>query len=153
MDITSTERHDDLVVAGPYIRTSFDRAANDIGAFWERFISDGFIAKLGVNDTIYAVYTEYEGDFRGAYTMVLGTRVADNSPLAAGMKRVTIPHGRFARLPFAGDPKSVVSSAWGFVNGAWDRKNERRYSVDFETYSLSSFRDGYVEGEIWIGMR
>jgi predicted transcriptional regulator YdeE len=115
------EQAEDLIIAGPEIRTDPARAAADIPALWERFLRD---APQG--GPIYAVYTDYESDHRGAYTMVLG-RVG-----AEGARRVVIPRGRYARFTVTGDPAQVVWRAWRFINSEWP--GQRRYAADYERY-------------------
>jgi predicted transcriptional regulator YdeE len=128
------EQAEDLVIVGPQIRTDPARAAGDIPALWQRFLRD---APHG--GPIYAVYTDYESDHRGAYTMVLGREDG------AGERRIVIPAGPYARFTVQGDPAQVVWQAWRFINGDWPGRTERRYAADYE-------RHGGAAIEIAVGL-
>lgn len=156
MELEHFDASDAFFVAGPSIRTSFERAGEDIGAFWGRCMGEAFLKRLpyiGVGDVMYAVYCDYESDYRGAYTMVLGVPVDAQTKLLEHSHRVEIPRGRYARLAFSGEPKTVVWGAWKHVNEVWNRRGQRRYAADFERYSLAAFREKHVEGEVVVGLR
>jgi predicted transcriptional regulator YdeE len=155
MDVTYCDVNEAMAVEGPELRTSFDTAAEDIGPFWGRFMAQGWLDRLPHSDpgALYAVYCDYASDFRGAYTMILGMRAHPAEPITPGARRVPIPSGRFAKVAFAGDPRSVVWEAWRFVNERWDRNEERRYAADYEQYSLAAMTPRYAEGEIFVGLR
>ena len=56
-----------MKMIGITVRTSNAAGASgtDIPELWNRFISEGMLTKVTnrINDTIYCVYTEYEGDY------------------------------------------------------------------------------------------
>lgn len=141
----------DLTILGLALRTRPEDAAQDIPALWQRFFAEGVPGKLpALGAEVYALYCDYEGDHRGAYTLVLGVAVAPDAELPAGMRRVRIPAGRFARFAVSGDPAQVVWQAWSHINGAWANQGERRYTVDFERYT--KLAPGDVTAEICVGL-
>lgn len=119
----------DLVVIGLSTRTSPARAVEDIPALWQRFLGGGPPA-----GDIYAVYCDYAADFRGEYTLVLGTLAEPSAPVPADRRRVRIPRGAYAAFQRRGDPQQVVWQTWMHVNGEWRDRERRRYIADFERY-------------------
>ncbi len=141
----------DLTIVGLAIRTRPEAASADIPALWQRFFAEGIAARLPATGAeVYALYCDYEGDHRGAYTMVLGVAVDAAAKLPDGLRRVRVPAGAFARFSLSGDPAQVVWRAWAHVNGDWADKAERRYVVDFERYTRIT--PGDVDAEICVGL-
>jgi predicted transcriptional regulator YdeE len=154
-----TETHfdapNDLVIFGTALRTSAKTAAEDIPAFWQRFMRDGLAARLprrSDDDGVYAVYCDYESDHGGAYTMVLGVAVDAGAEVPAGVRRVRVPKGRYARFRAEGDPAQVVWQTWAHVNEQWIGRRERRYIADFERYDPRAMGSGSVRAEIVVGL-
>ncbi len=142
-------------VIGPSVRTSARTAGDDIPRFWQRFMGE-FLPRLprrADDKALYAVYCEYESDFQGEYTMVLGVAGVDNATLPPDVRRVRIVPGRYERFVAEGDPAQVVWQAWTHINGAWERRGERRYLTDFERYAPESMAGGTVKVEILVGLR
>lgn len=148
MKIEHTVRDQDLVIIGLAQRTSLATAAQDIPAFWQRFLADEAQAlRRAEGQAIYAVYTDYESDDRGPYTMVLGVAVEPQAPVPAGMRRVRLPHGRYARLVVAGDPREQIGPAWQHINGAWEGRRARRFIADYERHAA-----GLSGAEVAVGI-
>lgn len=148
-----------LAILGPALRTSPERAAQDIPGFWQKFLSEGWLERLPRRQddaAVYAVYCEYERDHTGPYTMILGVAVNnDEASAPAGARRVQIPTGRYARFGAKGDPAQVIWRAWQHINSDWMERNQRRYAADYERYPLSalaSMATGSVEADIVVGM-
>lgn len=136
----------DLVIMGIAVRTDPTRAATDLPALWQRFS-----AEHG-EGPVYAVYCDYESDHAGPYTLVLGRELAVDKTVPTGKRRVRIPAGQYARFKAAGDPKQVIGKTWQHINGAWEKKHQRRYIADFERYVGAPKADGSIEAEILVGL-
>ena len=145
------KQDEELVIIGPALRTSTEQAARDIPAFWQRFMQESLPVLKGARD-VYAVYCDYESDYLGPYTMLLGVQVDAKASVPEGMSKVVIPRGNYARFMAQGDPAQVIWRTWAHVNGAWERRGERRYSADFERYALASMGQGPVEAEVLVGL-
>ena len=144
-----------IIVIGPSLRTSPRTAATDIPAFWQRFMGE-FLPRLprrADDKALYTVYHEYESDFQGEYTMVLGVAGVDNATLPPDVRRVRIVPGKYQRFVAEGDPAEVVWKTWMHINGVWERRGERRYLTDFERYAPESMSGGKVKVEILVGLR
>ena len=119
----------DLVIIGLATPTSAARAATDIPAAWQRFAAAGLPPTDGYT---YAVYCDYESDFSGRYTLVLGVAAAPTAPVPEGMRRVRMPIGEYRSIPVEGDPSQVIWQAWAKVNAS---DASRRYIADCERYT------------------
>lgn len=137
---------EDLVIHGLEVRTSPATAAHDIPALWGRFLARPLDA-----EQVYAVYCDYASDFRGIYTLVLGVAADADAPVAPGLRRVTVPAGRFARFSACGNPAEAIGRAWSEINGAGC--SDRRYVADFERYDAHAMRPEYADAEVLVGLR
>lgn len=68
-----------IFIAGLALRTTneHDRAQTDIAGLWAKFAGEDIAGQITsrVSDDLYCVYTDYENDYRGWYTTLLGCRV------------------------------------------------------------------------------
>jgi predicted transcriptional regulator YdeE len=145
------KQDEDLVIIGPALRTAPEQAARDLPALWQRFMQESLPRLPGATD-VYSVYCDYESDFRGPYTVVLGVRASAETPVPEGMRRVRIPRGAYARFIARGDPAEAILRTWAHVWHAWERRGERRYIADFERHPLASLGQGVIEAEVMVGL-
>ncbi len=104
-----------------------------IGAHWRRFHADATVAQLRgvVSNNALAVYTEYESDYSGEFTMLLGYHVAVDSIVPAGLRVIEIPRQNYAVLLAQGEQPQALWSAWEWV---WASALRRAYTADFDEY-------------------
>lgn len=126
------------------------RAGNDnleqIGDLWRRFQAAGGPAGIAarLDDSVYCVYCEYETDFTGAFTVLIGCAVDADAAIPDGMKKLAIEGGRFFVFEPVGElPKSVFET-WTEI---WKMPIDRRYQADFDRYG----NDGKVT--VHVGVR
>jgi predicted transcriptional regulator YdeE len=134
-----------LTVLGIYARAS-NAAPEKIGDLWRRFHAMGSAGAIDArqDDAVYSVYCEYEGDFTGVYTVVIGCAVDANAAIPDGMKKIEIDAGRFAVFEPVGELPKSVWEAWAEV---WKTPFDRRYQADFDRYGS----DGIVT--VHVGVR
>ncbi|MEM1220796.1 MAG: WYL domain-containing protein, partial [Bacteroidota bacterium] len=69
-----------FLFAGIGVRTSNQagKAAQDIGALWQRFLGEQIATKIPnvIDPTVLTVYTDYDGDHNQPYTALIGCRVS-----------------------------------------------------------------------------
>jgi predicted transcriptional regulator YdeE len=112
-----------------------------IGALWQRFFADGIAAKTGTVDPgkTLAVYTDYESDHQGAYTLVVGCAVTGAPPVPAGMVAVTIPAGEFDAFEAKGEMPKALNETWGAIWRHYEAgRAKRAYTTDFEVHEKGS---------------
>ena len=63
------------------------QAIEDLGKLWAQFFGDNIIVKIpnAISSNIYSVYTDYESDFRGKYTTIIGLEVSTLDEIPEGM--------------------------------------------------------------------
>jgi predicted transcriptional regulator YdeE len=125
------------------------QSAKDIGELWGRFYDENVLQMIEEreSDEIYSVYTDYESDFRGRYTCILGVRVNVIVSIPEGYVGRKIEGGKFIKVVARGLMPGAVFSAW---NRIWenDEALNRKYGSDFEVYGdEATFGD---DGEVDI---
>ena len=129
----------EFYVAGITIRTSNQngQSQRDIGALWARFMGEGLIQKIPgrLSDDIYSVYTDYESDHDGAYTVVLGCKVDAPPTLPPDFTCITVRPGKYQVNTVEGDMPVSIMEAWQQI---WDTATNRKYTADFEVYDAEN---------------
>lgn len=143
-----------LTVIGVTARVSNARL-DLIGELWGRFMREGVLEKIPnkTDNRIRAVYTEYESDEHGAFTLVIGASVSDAAVTPPGMRTVHAAPGRYALFTSRkGAAEQVVPETWAEV---WRQPSSGEYSrsflADYEVYNGEDPAQATVE--ILIGLR
>lgn len=142
-------------IVGIACRTSnaAQQSSRDIAKLWERFWSEDVISEIPhkkCND-IYAVYTGYESDAKGLYTLVIGCPVESLRSIPQGMESVTIQGGNYMKTNIKGKiSDGIVEQAWVSV---WQAGLDRRYDTDFEYYKCDGFDPDHAEVDIFVGVK
>ncbi|WP_433516929.1 GyrI-like domain-containing protein [Nonomuraea sp. CA-143628] len=112
-----TERNE-LTVVGIAVRTSnsdeIDPARAKLPVLWQRAGAPGAFAHIPgrVDENLYAVLTDYEGDHNGAYTQIVGIGVRTVPRLPEGMVAVRVPAGPALRVEARGQMPQAIVDAW-----------------------------------------
>ncbi len=141
-------------VIGISIITDRQSGADDINSLWEKFFQEQIGQKVPykVNDMIYAVYSDYEGDHEQPYRLTIGYHVEgvpDNEETPDSLFRVRIKDQSYAVLSAAGEQPSALIETWTAI---WSSDLERSYQTDFELYGPRFFEDGVNEVLIHVGV-
>jgi len=115
-----------------------DKSRTDIGACFERFYGEDLPARIPnkTSEEVFAIYTEYEGNYTQPYRYILGCPVESFDDVPEGFVTFEIPAKEYAFIEATGEmPRSVVD-AWKEI---WKSPLEREYSVDFELYGQRTF--------------
>ena len=141
-------------VIGISVRTSNlnGQAKNDIGQLWNRFMSENLMEKIPniVDESIFALYTDYEGDHTEPYTAVLGYKVSSLATVPEGMKGVKINDAEYTKLVAKGDlTEDAVVNEWLKV---WNMDIDRTYATDFEVYGEKAQNPKNGEADIFVGV-
>jgi predicted transcriptional regulator YdeE len=110
-----------------------------IGPLWSQFMHGGGEAIPGVIEqrTVYAVYTHYESDERGAYDLILGRSVQPEQQVPVNMKAIHIPAARYVVFSAADSSPEAIKAAWMSVYGYFSHHSGQRraFTFDFEQHS------------------
>lgn len=138
------------IMAGIKIRTNnfSPNVYNEIGELWEKFYKDIYNKiENKVNNRALGIYTEYESDEKGDYTMMTACEVySDNQENGISVKK--IPAGKYAVFTIKGDVRFVVSKFWQKL---WEMKLDRTFICDYEEYCEGTMNDCLIK--IYIGIK
>ncbi len=146
----------DTVVIGVSAKTSPQTALEVIPKLWQRFFEAGLAERLpqSADDrSIYAVYSDYEGDYSKPYMMTIGVAVPPQTPVPEGLKCVLLDKGRYAQFHAEGPPERALWEVWSFICERWPERAQRRYQADFERYAPEEVTPGRVSAEVFVGVR
>lgn len=145
---------DAFKIIGISVKTTNEnnQAAKDIGNLWNKFMTESILEKIPnkVNNNVYSIYTEYEGDHTKPYTTILGCRVKNFESVPEGMISKSFEDGNYTKFTAKGDlTKGVVFEEWMKI---WQMDLNRRYIADFEIYGEKAQNPIDAEVEIFIGI-
>ena len=142
-------------VVGISVRTSnqFGQAAKDIPAHWQNFMGGQVIQAIPnkVDNEIYAIYTNYEGDHNLPYDFIIGCKVSSTESIPKDMVSVTVPSSDYNKITVNGDLEKgrVIFEAWQKI---WESPMSRAFEVDFEVYGQKSQDLSNAEVDIFVSI-
>ena len=124
-----------------------------IPALWQKYFSESIeeqIPHKQDNSQLLGVYTDYDNEHRGVYSIIVGHEVSAIEQLPEGMVGISIPKSRYLVFSDEGKVPEVIYALWQSV---WDyfnasTKYRRLYTVDFERY----FENEGSKVEIYIAI-
>ncbi|HKS95057.1 MAG TPA: GyrI-like domain-containing protein [Terriglobia bacterium] len=134
-------------VVGLEIRTSNAREADPatakIPGLWQRVFAQKVPGRIphGMNPgTLLAVYTRYESDHNGEYSLVVGSEVSVLDGIPQDMTAVTLAASEYLVFEARGPMPQAVIETWSRI---WDYfashpAHRRAYTADFELYEPRS---------------
>jgi len=140
-------------VIGIPLRTSNEKAADEIGAHWQKFYTSDILAKIPdkKNGAVVALYTDYESDHTKPYTLILGAMINNNgSAVPETMVIKKVPTAKYAVFPVTGEMPAAIFETWGQI---WNVGLERTYTGDFELYDPRPNNPEQMQIEIYIAIR
>ncbi|NDV94328.1 AraC family transcriptional regulator [Dysgonomonas sp. 521] len=133
---------DKFTVVGISVRTTNQnhQSQADITKLWEVFFRNAYIQQLmpnKVSTDIYCIYTDYESDYTGDYTTVLGYKVSttDGIPTNLGLAFKEIPESKYYKYISEGELPYAIGKTWAHI---WQSDIDRRYLADFDIYGEES---------------
>jgi predicted transcriptional regulator YdeE len=121
-------------------------------AAWAAFLQMNASAKIknrAVPPTMYAVYSDYESDWRGEYSYVIGCGVTRAGTVPEGLEVKKIPAQTYAVFNAKGQMPDEVLAVWSLV---WLSDLQRTYTFDFEVYDQRFTRPKAKEVDVCIGI-
>ncbi len=144
-----------FTVAGISIVTTNQngRAADDINALWQRFFEEDMLHKIEgrAENTVYAVYSDYEGDHEKPYRVTLGCKIDGcGKDLPEGLHKVAVESGPYAIFAARGEQPKALLQTW---EGVWKSDLPRTYAADFEIYGPRFFEERLHEVLVCVGVK
>lgn len=133
-----------LSVSGPHVRTNNAleaTSARKIPGLWAAFGQAQAASGAGPG-AVYAVYSDYQSDANGEYTLTLGEQCV---PAASGA--VSVQAGDYLTFAANGARPAAIIDAWKAVwayFSAADRSVQRAYQTDFEKYESPTSATIYI---------
>lgn len=123
-------------IAGITIRTTNEeqKTITDIGTLFARFFSENIIEKIPsrLSDDIYCVYTDYESDYTGEYSVIIGCKIKDGDTVDKSLIVKKIHDSKYIEYKSSGELHAAVSKTWTEI---WNSKEiSRAYQADFDIY-------------------
>lgn len=146
-------------LVGVSARTTNLRETGPDGAIpqlWNDFFAANLSGIDGVSEPhlTYVLYTDYESDVNGVYTVLIGHAWAKEAA-PEGLAVEAVPQARYVVFKSERGPVArVVTEAWQRI-WAWFETSsyERAYTGDFEVYDARGFDPGDAEVEIYVAVR
>lgn len=131
-----------------------NQAAEDLGKLWTQFYQEGITERIPyrMNETVYSIYTNYESDYKGRYTTIIGMQVESLDSIPEGMVGIVIPSARYREILAKGKMPDAVVDAWMKI---WEQDEtlNRAYTVDFEVYGPKSQMGDDSEVQIFLATK
>ncbi len=147
MSISPTKKYvESFVVEGFSVRTQnrdeFNQATAKLPSLWQQL----YTSDLTTNANIFGVYSNYDSDASGPYTVTVGIESAHPS---VQLSSVTIQKGNYLVFQGTGPMPATLIETWKQVWAFFETNIEylRNFVSDFEAYS------GSDEVMIYIGLK
>ena len=144
---------EEFKVIGISVRTTNEngQSQNDISNLWAKFIGQNLIEQIPNKDAndIYCIYADYESDFNGPYTTILGCRVNSFDTIPHGFNNWTIPKTKYQVYKSAGKLPDCVVMTW--IN-IWQSDVERKYIADFDLYGQKAQNPEHAEVDTYVSI-
>ena len=140
-------------IVGISVETTNENAQSvkDIGELWSRFYNEGIASKITnkVTDDIYSIYTDYESDYKGKFTSIIGYKVKSLDNIPIELIGRDFEAGKYLKYTAKGKMPDAIMDTWKEI---WNKDLElnRKYTVDFEVYGQKSQHGDNSEVEIFI---
>lgn len=124
-----------------------------------RYFQEGICAKIpgrikpGIN---YFAYAEYETDFTGLYTYLIGEVVDDKAEAPEGLYKLNIPSQAYSKITNGPGPMpGVCIQAWQkiWLMNKEELGGDRAYIADFEIYDERAKDYQNTILDIYVGLK
>ncbi|GAB6991129.1 GyrI-like domain-containing protein [Paenibacillus pini] len=129
-----------------------------MGSLWEAYFQRNLSSEMEFHNPhlIYCLYTDYESDASGAYTVLIGhERPSNSSVLPEELIQAVVPDAKYMMFKTKRGPVfEVVVEAWQEIWAFFETSDvERAYTGDFELYDARYFDPQDAEVQIYIAVK
>jgi predicted transcriptional regulator YdeE len=128
-----------FTVVGVSVKTTNQgmQSQKDISNLWGLFVGQNLVAQIHdkTSPDIYCIYTDYESDFNGPYTTLLGCRVNSLRSIPNGLIARAIPASTYQVYRSTGKLPDSVVKTWAEI---WRSGIKRKYIADFDVYGINT---------------
>jgi predicted transcriptional regulator YdeE len=128
------------------------QSAIDCGELWQRFESENIAMQIPdkLNNNIYAVYYDYDGDHTTPFSYFIGSPVKKDAEVPEGLTSLTIPDQNYTKVTAKGKLPDCIANYWIDI---WNTEIDRSYNFDFEVYDERSKDWNNGEVDIFVSTR
>jgi len=127
------------------------KSAEDLGKLWNQFYTEKIPGKIAnkKSNEVYSIYTDYESDYTGKYTCVIGLNVNSFDQIPNGLIGREFKGGKYQKFVAKGQMPNAILETWQEI---WkkDKELNRKYTADFEVYGKNSHNGENSEVDIYI---
>ena len=141
------------IISGISVQTTNEKEMNPetakLSNLWSDFLEDELMKKIPdqVNKSlIHGVYSSYESDVNGKYTVTAGMEIKETKATSENYSQAIIESGKYLVFKGTGSMPQIVIDTWTNV---WNYFSEiylykRAYTTDFEQYTGSDQIEIYI---------
>lgn len=133
---------DKFYIVGISVRTTNRdyQSQGDIAKLLEAFFENEYLQQVlpdKLSNDVYCMYTDYESDYMGEYTCIMGYRVSGikNIPPNQNLAVKEIPQSKYYKYVSEGELPYAVGKTWAHI---WQSDIDRKYAADFDIYGDES---------------
>ncbi len=148
-------RIESFTIIGIKTRTVNDGSAGkDLPMLWGKFMNEQIKDKIPnrVDDSIYCLYTNYDGDHTEPYDAIIGCKVSSTDEVPEGLIVHKIEISSGAKFVAKGSliKGEAVVNTWFDI---WKSGLDRAFTTDFEVYDERSKDMENAEVDIYISLK
>lgn len=153
----------EIKLMGIAVRTSYqqelDKMNGHIFPCVRRYFHEALFDKIPMRvnpGTTFCAYTDYDSDYKGAYTYFIGEEVKSfPASMPEGFQTLSIPKQKYAK--FTSGPAAmpdVIVTAWKqiWTMSPQDLGGRRRYHTDFEIYDERAADHQKIVLDVFVGV-
>ncbi|MEJ9220265.1 GyrI-like domain-containing protein [Paenibacillus glucanolyticus] len=149
-----------MSIQGVGVRTTNEAEAGPLAkipSLWDRYFQSGLQASLSDKDqAIYALYTDYESDASGAYTLVIGNRMDKGATAESSdeLLQAHVPASKYLVFRTRRGPlMEIVPQVWYEIWSYFEQAEEKRtFTGDYERYDTLQFDPANTVVDVYIAI-
>lgn len=131
------------------------QSAIDIEALWQKFWGEEIQNQIPnkISDDIYAIYTDYETDFTGEYTTIIGLPVSSLDSIPEGMVGIDIDTTMYHKIVSKGKMPEAIVNTWLSIWADEELDAKRAYKADFTVHGKQYYDGDNAEVVTYLSVK
>lgn len=154
MSIQTIQKFNVIGISTRTVNTN-GQSAIDIEALWQKFWTNDIQAQIPnkISNDIYAIYTDYESDFTGLYTTMIGVAVNNLEDIPLGMVGLTIETDTYQEIFSKGKMPEAIGNTWVGIWKDTELNAKRAYKADFTIHGEKYYHGENAEVVTYLSIR